>query len=85
MSKFLETDIPDNFYQLRKIGQNDKRICELIKNDLIEEIIVYINQNNISIKSFIFRSIYMADDYMIGHDEISLIRYAAFFYYLFHQ
>ena len=34
-----------NFYEKRKIGENDKYICKLIREDSIEEFIIYVNKN----------------------------------------
>ena len=38
--------LPDDFYENRKNGENESRICELIRKDLIDDFITYINREN---------------------------------------
>lgn len=72
-------EIPENFYDLRKLGENGSYICQLIQNDLINEFILYVNQNNLSIDSTIERSIYETNSFLINMNHIKLIEYAAFY------
>ena len=44
----INKEIPENFYELRKIGENESYICKLIREDSVKEFIVYMNKNNIS-------------------------------------
>ena len=88
-----ETDdsLPPNFYELRREGENENQICKLIRNDMIDEFIVYVNKHNVSIDSSIKDSIYETNCFLIknqiisGTDRISYlnrltpIKYAAFF------
>ena len=78
--KEIEAEIPENFYEKRKIGENDNKICKLIREDLIKDFIVYINKNNVPINSEINQSIYETNVY-IKHSyfPLKLIEYAAFF------
>ena len=66
------------FENNRKIGQNDSYICELIRNDSVEEFIQYVNKTNYSLESKIERSFYETNYFLIKN-EPSLIEYAAFF------
>lgn len=86
-------ELPENFYENRKSGENDKKICQLIKNDQIDEFIVYINKENISVDSIVNRSIFETNSlfYRIILDlynkhipaeekrGVPLINYAAFY------
>ena len=72
-------EIPDNFYEMRKLGENESYICQLIQNDLINEFILYVNQNNLSIDSTINQSIYETNSFLFKMRYIKLIEYAAFF------
>ena len=42
----ISKEIPENFYQLRKIGEDDKFICNLVRKDMKKEFIIYINRNS---------------------------------------
>ena len=64
----IKKEIPNNFYERRKIGENEKYICEIIRKDSIEDFIVYMNKNNYQFNSLIKPSIYE-----------TIIEYAAFF------
>ena len=50
--------LPENFEELRQKGENESKICELIRNDSIDDFIVYVNENNISLHSTINYSFY---------------------------
>ena len=60
------------------IGENDKYICSLIRNDLIDDFIIYVNQSNTPLYYVIPPSIYETNSLLIGKN-ISMIEYAAFF------
>ena len=53
----IKKEIPNNFYERRKIGENEKYICEIIRKDSIEDFIVYMNKNNYQFNSLIKSSI----------------------------
>ena len=76
-NKFNEK-LPDNFLKQRKIGQNENHICKLIREDLIDEFITYINQHDYSLNSNIKQSIYESNSLLLKN-EPTLIEYAAFF------
>ena len=41
----IRKDLPENFYENRKKGEKDSYICELIRNDSVEEFIICLNEN----------------------------------------
>ncbi|KAK8853725.1 hypothetical protein M9Y10_016268 [Tritrichomonas musculus] len=74
--------LPENFNEKRKIGENDDYLCELIRNDLIEEFIKYVNLNNIKLNEIIIpESIYETNSILIEKsiDSRNLHCYALFF------
>ena len=75
----LKKELPSDFYENRKIGENDYGICKLIQKDLIEEFIIYVNKNCISVNSTINPSIYETNNFLLKQSKITLIEYAAFF------
>ena len=68
----------DEFEKMRNIGENHSQICELIRNDSIEEFITFVNKNNYSLKSPIEKSIYETNSFLLKN-KTSLIEYSAFF------
>ena len=74
----LKKELPSDFYENRKIGENDYGICKLIQKDLIEEFIIYANKNCYSVNSTINPSIYETNNFLFKY-KIKLIEYAAFF------
>ena len=78
----------ENFEEKRKIGENDSKICELIRNDSINDFIKYVGTSNIDVKkATIEPSIFETNSKFIKNDkyasfysqEATLIQYAAFF------
>ena len=69
----------DNFMQNREIGLNETKICELIRNDSIDDFITFINQTNISLSTNIENSIFETNSFLIKKKNTSLIQYAAFY------
>ena len=47
----LNNELPENFQEKRKAGENDELICYLIRNDLLDDFIIYVNKNSFSIDS----------------------------------
>ena len=76
--KSEKSDTLEYFEKNRNIGENESYICNLIRNDSIEEFITNINKSDISLNSTIKNSIYETNSYLIGKN-ITLIEYAAFF------
>ena len=59
-------------------GENDHYICQIIRKDLIDDFISYINQNNIPLSSQIESSIFETNLFLINKTP-SLIEYSSFF------
>lgn len=55
----------EDFFRLRKKGENEHYICELIRNDSIEEFVKYVNQTNYSISSTIQYSIFEMNAFLV--------------------
>ena len=66
------------FNEKRRIGQNDSHLCELIRQDSIENFVIYVNKMNINQSSKIKPSIFETNLYLIENDP-SIIEYAAFY------
>ena len=87
----IEKEIPAYFYELRKNGENDHFICELIRKDSIEDFIVYMNQNNYKSNSTIKPSNYETNNFLLKkqnedgdekeneNENPTIIEYSAFF------
>ena len=81
----IEKEIPKNFYELRKIGENDNFVCELIRKDSLDDFIVYMNKNNYQLDSTINPSIYETNNYILKNESFyqpknsTIIEYSAFF------
>lgn len=67
-----------NYEENRRIGENESYICQLIRQDLLDEFDEYINKSNTSLKSSIKPSIYETNQFLI-RKELTLIQYAAFY------
>ena len=65
------------FNERRKIGENDSQICQLIRQDSIDEFIIYVNQTNYFLSSTINCSIFETNGFLLKN-KTSLINYAAF-------
>ena len=59
------TELPENFYENRKNGENEDVICQYIQKDLIKEFISHVNKNSISLKSNIKKSIYETNSFLL--------------------
>ena len=93
-SEILNMELPEDFYENRKIGENEGQICRLIRNDKIDDFIIFMNKNCISVNSDIIFSVYETNPLLAqiekesigrfgrgtnGKNGVSLIEYAAFF------
>ena len=67
-----------NYDEKRHIGENDTKICELIRKDLIEEFTSFVTENKVQISSEINHSIFETNPLLIDNKP-TLIQYAAFF------
>ena len=61
----LKKELPENFYEKRKKGENDSKICELVRNNMIQKFIAYIVQNDISNDAMIQSSIYETNSLLL--------------------
>ena len=68
----------ENYEEKREEGVNDSYISSLIRDDLVDEFISYINRKNISLKSVIKRSVFETNSFLIENDP-TLIEYATFY------
>ncbi|KAK8884645.1 hypothetical protein M9Y10_043763 [Tritrichomonas musculus] len=68
-----------NFEEIRKIGENDSYFCQIIRNDLIDDFVIYFNKVNLSISSKIKKSIFETNPLLLKEEELPIIEYAAFF------
>lgn len=65
----------DEFKEKRKIGENDDHLCELIRNDSIDEFTELFQKDSIHIKPSIFET----NLFLLKNQNINVIEYAAFF------
>lgn len=84
-AKLLENEITakfqlsiDNFEEKCKIGENDSYICTLIRQDSIEDFVIYVNKTNFSLNSTIKPDYFESNSFLIDR-EPSLLEYACFF------
>ena len=66
------------FDEKRKIGENESHICQLIRDDSIEDFISYVNKTNFSLTTTIESSIFETNSFLLKKDP-TLIEYSAFF------
>ena len=76
--KFNYTENPEKFEEKRKEGENDEFICQLIRKDLIDELITYCNKNDYSLNSIIEDSIFETNSLLLKKQP-TLIEYTAFY------
>ena len=78
-NEWFTNELPADFYEKRKTGENDGYICELIRKDSIDDFIIYVTRNVCSPNSIINPSIYETNNFLLKNEKITLIEYAAFF------
>ena len=78
-SNILKEETPTNFYENRKISENDELICKIIRKDLIEDFIIYVNKNQYSLNSTINPSIYETNLFLTAKKIIKLVDYTVFY------
>ena len=74
----FSSELPENFEEKRKIGENDSFLFQLIRKDMIDEFISYVNKNEYRLKSTVKPSIYETNLLLLDKNP-TLIEYAAFF------
>ena len=75
----IPLEYPEEEAEKVRNGENDTEICQIIRNDMIEEFIIFINKKNFPLNSFIEPSIYETNPFLLKKEDITLIEYAAFF------
>lgn len=68
----------ENFEENRQNGENHRHICKLIRDDVLDDFIVFVNQTNYPIDSNIEQSIFETHP-LLCQKETTLIEYALFF------
>ena len=75
----LDKDTINNYEEKCQIGENDSYICELIRNDSVDEFIIYMNKTNLSLsETKIKPSIYETNLFLLDKKP-TMIEYAVFF------
>lgn len=74
----FSSKLPDNFYEDRNIGENGNEICELIRKDLIDNFITYVEHENYPLLSTIPPSDYETNPFLLKKTKTTLIEYAVF-------
>ena len=72
-------NLPDDFYENRKNGQNTSHICELIQKDLIDDFITYVGRENYVLSSTIEKSYCETNLFLLRRPKNTLIEYASFY------
>ena len=80
LRKKIEAEINeiDNFEEKRLIGENDNYICQLIRQDSVEEFVTFVNKKNYPISSIIPPSIFETNPFLLKNPP-TLIQYTAFY------
>ena len=69
----------EKFNEKRKKGVTDGYLYEIIRKDLIEEFITYVNKENYPLNSFIDKSYFETNEFLLKQSQIKLIEYAVFY------
>ena len=69
----------DEFNLKRLKGENDSYICELIRNDSIEDFISHVNQQSINLSYYVIKPSVFEMNPLLNSKQPTLIEYAAFF------
>ena len=72
-----EVDL-NTFQEKCEKGENDSYICKLIREDLIDDFVIYVNKTNYRLRSKISESIYETNDFL-KNKYPSLIEYTSFY------
>ena len=71
--------IMKNSMKNEKKGVTDGYLYEIIRKDLIEEFITYVNKENYPLNSFIDKSYFETNEFLLKQSQIKLIEYAVFY------
>ncbi|KAK8842006.1 hypothetical protein M9Y10_026219 [Tritrichomonas musculus] len=75
----IRKEVPDDFFDKRKEGENDNYLCELIRLDKVKDFGSYIHRQNLSFGITIKESIFETNPFLIDKSNVKLNEYAAFF------
>lgn len=67
------------FYKKCREGENDSYLCTLIRNDLVKEFIIHVNQNNLNTSIETPSSLFETNRFLNEMKKTTLIEYAAFY------
>ncbi|KAK8865550.1 hypothetical protein M9Y10_011106 [Tritrichomonas musculus] len=70
-------ELPDNFEEKRRIGENDSNICEIIRNDQIDDFIINFHKNVFSLTMNIEPSIFETNSFLIKRKP-TIVKYTLF-------
>ena len=76
--KSNDSDIFKDFDKKRQIAENDSYICQLIREDSLDEFITYVSKTNYDLSQKVNESIFETNPLLIS-DTPTIIEYAAFF------
>ncbi|KAK8857486.1 hypothetical protein M9Y10_015891 [Tritrichomonas musculus] len=77
--KDITKEVTDDFYEKRKIGENDDYLCQIIRLNKIDEFIVFANKTNLHLDACIKQSIFETNYFLVFGYDVKLIEYASFF------
>ena len=69
----------ESFNQKRKTGENDEYICQLIREDSIDEFVIYVTQKNVKLNNKIKFSYFESNYFLMKTKQQTFIEYAAFY------
>ena len=75
----ISTEMTEDFDEMRKIGENNDELYQMIKNDSIEEFITFVNKKFLPLSSLIDPSIFETNCFLLKNKKLNLIEHAAFF------
>lgn len=75
----ISKELPEDFFEKRKKGENDGYLCELIRTNQVKEFCIFVNQNILSLDGYNKISIFETNPLLIQSQTVTLIKYASFF------
>ena len=64
----FEPNYLDNFEAKRLVGENDSDLCSLIRDDSIDEFVIYVNKEHLTLTNTIKPSIFETNSFLIDKD-----------------
>ena len=61
-----EIIVADDYENNRKKGENENYLCQLIREDSIDEFVSFVNRNNLNLSSKIKRSIFETNSFFLS-------------------